>query len=83
MDVAIVAVLTLDTALVLHSSWLFETVLGTNRLSLRMMTHMDGDEGVEPAMSEGISVSVVPDNKIEEQPRLVDPLLTGLSQMYG
>jgi hypothetical protein len=83
VDVAIVAVLSLDTALVLHSSWSFETVLETNRLSLRMMAHMDGVVGVEKAMSEGVSASVVPGSKIEEHSLLADPPLTGLSQMYG
>jgi len=48
-----------------------------------MMAHVDVVVEVEQAMSEGISLSVVPDNKIEEQALLADPLLTVLSHMYG
>jgi hypothetical protein len=47
------------------------------------MMAQDVAVGIEPAMSEGVSVSVVLDNRIEEHSMLADPLLTGLSQMYG
>lgn len=47
------------------------------------MAHVDEVVGVEQAMSEGVSVLVVPDSKIEEHSLLADRLLTELSQMYG